>query len=236
MDIKLPPVLEAHLESIEATLERQHYVETGWPCYGVLPAIIERFSGRIKLVHLYRDPIATAASLLTHEVYRRGDWTKAMAILPSDAGVLQPELKEGWKSLSEFEKCLFWWTEINFWAVRVHEEFPKVPWLSLKYEEFFSPKADGVNALMEFLNFPTSEMFLKARLQPVDRYRVRTYKPILPEIANKHSQAIFLASSIGYDLGAYDKKHLKSRYKKNRFKSVLRKSAKLLRRQSSLSY
>ena len=179
----------------------------------MLPTMIERFDGRIKIVHLYRHPIAVASSLLTHNVYRRGEWTKALAISPSDRGVRQPELEKNWESMSQFEKCLFWWTEINAWALGLHAEFPEVPWLSLKFEDVFGPNGDqSLKGLLNFLNFPINEAFLNTRIKKVDRFQSNTSDQRYWDISTEFSETASLSNRLGYQLQSFDKDQLRSRY------------------------
>ena len=87
--IEISSPLREHFDSIDETLQSSHYIETGWPAYGILPHLIEHFSGRIKIVHLFRHPAKVAASLTTHKVYSRGEWSNKMSITPKDFGVKQ---------------------------------------------------------------------------------------------------------------------------------------------------
>ena len=106
--LEISPTLREHFESIDETLETRHYVEAGWPSYGMLPYLVERFKGRIRIVHLYRHPAKVAASLTTHNVYDRGEWSNKMSITPEHSGVIQGHLGgDRWKSMDEFCKCPF---------------------------------------------------------------------------------------------------------------------------------
>jgi hypothetical protein len=174
-DIPLSATLDAHLRAIETTLQRCQYIETGWPAYGVLPSLLRRFEGRARVVHLYRHPFATAASLATHQVYDRGDWSEAVSITPSEDGVVQSELRGArWEAMPEYEKCLFWWTELNHFAFTVHRDFPTVPWCSIGFEEMFDGDGRGaLSRLLKFLSLPVRESFINSRAERTDTQRFK---------------------------------------------------------------
>ena len=150
--IEVSHSIENNLAFVSNTIKDSHYIEVGWLSYGMLPFILSRFIGRVKVVHLYRHPIRVAASLATHNVYSRGGWSDVVAISPSDYGVTQGYLEgQKWNSMSQYEKCLFWWTEINLFALDLQRNFESIPWLTLKYEKVFSE--NGKNELSKLVNF-----------------------------------------------------------------------------------
>src|SRR5437016_1292105 len=58
-----------HAAEIEQTLAAQTYIECGHPLWSSLPYLLERFAGRVRVVHLVRHPVPTSWSWLTQRAY-----------------------------------------------------------------------------------------------------------------------------------------------------------------------
>jgi hypothetical protein len=83
-NMELSPAIENHLTIVWTVTGRGlQYIETGWPVYGALPFILAYPNRFVKVVHLCRHPVSVAASLATHRVYSRGNWTDKMSIQPT---------------------------------------------------------------------------------------------------------------------------------------------------------
>lgn len=215
-DVKFSDVINEHLESINNITQNLQYIETGWPAYGMLPFILSRFQGRVKVVHLYRNPLKVAASLTTHRVYSREKWTEAVSILPSDYGVAQGYLDgDEWNSMSEFEKCLFWSTEINHFALDLKRNFSSVPWLSVKFEDVFSENGTSeLRKILEFLSLPEREEFYASREQTTDRFSLKTDETLEVRSLKKYPKAIEQMQLLGYSEDTVGTLGIKSRYKR----------------------
>ena len=216
-DVDLTPALQQHVGSINKILTDFHYIETGWPVYGALPYMLSRFKGRVKVVHLYRHPLKVAASLTTHSVYSLGEWSNSMSISPSDYGVVQSYLAGNkWNLMSEFEKCLFWWTEINHFALELREKFTSTPWLSLKFEDVFSDKGDSeLKKLSDFLSLPVRKGFLDSLGEKTDGYSYKTDKILdINRLAN-YPAAIQVMEQLGYSFNPIIMKEVRERYNKS---------------------
>ncbi|MFO7962495.1 MAG: hypothetical protein R6U50_01095 [Desulfobacterales bacterium] len=206
--------LKAHLSDIAGILTHRHYIETGWPVYGVLPFFLSHFTGRIKVVHLHRHPIHTAASLTTHNVYNRGDWSEEMSISPFDCGVVQSDISgRMWHRMTDFEKCLFWWTEINQLAFDLREDFPSVPWLSIRFETLFS-KADRseMKKLLDFLLLPPRQDFFDMMIDKTDNWPLKTKKELNPGSISKYKITLHVMNRFGYDFDKHMEKEIRARY------------------------
>jgi hypothetical protein len=195
------PAIASHIAMIRRVLdEGKAYVEAGWPCYPAVPLLVKELGGRVNLVHLVRDPVATALSLATHAVYDRNDWIAEGAISPHDPGVVQRELAPLWNGMTMYEKCLFWWTEINLYGMDLQREFPDVPFLRVKYEALFA--ADDVTALRSVVThcgLPFVDNLAGARTQRVDGYQqtgVRTDWSLI----HRYPRTLALAKELGYSL------------------------------------
>lgn len=213
-NIEISPQLKKHFDSIDETLQSKHYIETGWPVYGILPHLIERFKGRIKIVHLFRHPLRVAASLTTHRVYSRGEWSSKMSITPKDVGVKQDYLAgDQWNKMDEFYKCLFWWTEINRLALALKKKSDTTPWFSLRFEDVFDRNNDEtLRTLCEFLEFPKREGFLRSKTEKVDRHKLVVDNSIDIEQTKRYKETLELMREFGYSLDEISGKEIRSRY------------------------
>lgn len=213
--IELTPVIERHVDAIAEILANSHYIETGWPVYGLLPYMFDRFKGRVKIVHLYRHPLKVAASLTTHNVYSRGEWSDALSISPAAHGVAQGYLAgQTWERMSEFEKCLFWWTEINHFALELHKRFPSIPWLSLRFEDVFSGDARSeLTKLAGFLGFPERAGFASSTEEKTDRFSRRTTKGLDTSSLTDYPVATSVMEQLGYSFNTSVNDDINSRYK-----------------------
>ena len=229
-DVKFSRAIEDHLSFINNAIQDFTYIEIGWPGYGALPFILKRFKGRVKIVHLYRHPIRVAASLAAQKVYNKGAWSDALAISPSDYGVTQGYLKgHKWNTMSQFEKCLFWWTEINQFALDLQRDFESIPWMSLKYEEIFSKNSNnGLRRLVNFINLPERESFFNSRSQKTDYASYKSEKTININALEMYPKVFELMDKLEY---AYDEcsiSEIKRRYEMPFWERWLRRSIRAI--------
>jgi hypothetical protein len=212
--VNVSHAIENHLAFIRDTIQDLHYIETGWPVYGVLPLILSRFEGRVRVVHLYRHPLKVAASLATHKVYGRGEWSEAVSISPSDYGVVQSYLAGArWNSMSEFEKCLFWSTEVNHFAVCLKQNFSNIPWLSIKFEDVFSNSGKGeLGKLLNFLSLPERRGFFKSAIEKTDKYSLTLDDKLKIHSFEKYPKAVEQMKQFGYQYDALIDLEVRRRY------------------------
>jgi len=166
-------LVDRHVEAIEQDLESRAYIECGWPCYGPLRYFVKRLSGRVRVVHLVRHPIPTAASMVTHLCYhsRPDQLTEKGLLTPTDPGVSLPEYGERWAAMSRFEKCLYFWAEITQLGLRYERELG-VPWLRVRSEDMFAGAA--LDDLLDFIGMPRRGSIHVAREIRVDDYLMGT--------------------------------------------------------------
>jgi hypothetical protein len=130
------PAVEEHLHGI--LTERSDYVETGWPLFPALPYLARVVPDRLRVVHLARHPVPTALSHLAHSSYagsaRADPFTHLATLAPTDERVFQPGYAAGWGKLTPYEKCLYWWTEVNLFGLEFAERAPHIPLLRLAAE------------------------------------------------------------------------------------------------------
>lgn len=200
-----------HLSYIRETLKSKTYIETGWPCYPVIPLMVDQLDGRVRVVHLVRHPVYVALSLATHRVYERQDWISHAAISPSDQGVVQKGLADEWVKMGAYEKCLFWWTEINLYALELRERYPDIEFFLLRYEDLFDPGTQTLEDLCRFMNLAYDPSLEELRLKDVDRYRWKS-PPVDWKLIFKYPQTVALAKKFGYDFNGLSTPHIATRY------------------------
>ncbi|MEO8076559.1 MAG: sulfotransferase domain-containing protein [Acidobacteriota bacterium] len=205
------PEISTHLSYIRQTLQSKTYIETGWPCYPAIPLMIEQLEGRVRLVHLIRHPVHVALSLATHGVYERQDWIASSAISPFDPGVVQKDLADGWVSMGMYEKCLFWWTEVNLYALELIGLYPDIECCSVRYEDLFDQDTRTLERLSRFMNLEYAPSIEQLRVKNIDRYH-RTSLPVDWELVFKYPRTVALARQCGYDFDGLSTPHLAARY------------------------
>jgi hypothetical protein len=200
-----------HLSYIRETLKSKTYIETGWPCYPAIPLMIDQLDGRVRIVHLVRHPVHVALSLATHRVYERQDWISRAAINPFDPGIIQKGLADDWAKMGMYERCLFWWTEINLYALELRGRYPDVEFSVVRYEDLFDPEKRTLESVIRFMNLAYKPSIEELRLKKVDRYHWKS-PPVDWELIFKYTQTVALAKQFGYDLNDLSTPHIAARY------------------------
>ncbi len=202
-----------HLETIDQVLQEKPYIEVGHPCWGAISHLVDYFQERIRIVHLIRHPITTSFSWVTHGAYQKPllpYLPEKIPLSPFDEGVQFPEYQERWATLSEFEKNLYYWTEVNSLGIQL-EKSVSVPWLRIRYEDLFY--GDDLNRLVDFLNLPKPpQVALQSKQTVIDKYHYVTNLWDDWKIASQHSACVQLSELLGYPLDAVDDQALEKRY------------------------
>lgn len=204
--------LERHFAGIEQTLEREDYLETGFPSWSAVPYLRRRFAGRLRLVHLTRHPVAVAFSWISHGAYVPPLLPCApekILLHPADPGVAFPEYAAAWGALHPFERALFFWAEVHAFALR-QQTLGDVPWLRLEVKELFA--APGQARLAEFLGIEASDALRAAADEVVDEHHYLLGNWVDPDCIARHPQVCAVARALGYDPQAFDVAALKRRY------------------------
>jgi hypothetical protein len=213
-------VILQHLQQIEGRLEGGGvtpplaYIEAGWPCFPAVPYLANRFRGRIKFIHLFRHPIFTASSMVTHGYYdpnNPGIIFDLALLTPFDKGVNFPEYQDVWEDLSPFEKCLYLWAEINTFSLEQQKRLD-APWLTICFEDLFSPKYQYLENLLNFLKLPVRTAAIKALGVNKDSYRFRKDTTFDSQIIEKHPIILNVAESLGYKEMDVTEQALRRRY------------------------
>lgn len=208
------PEVRDHLERVEAGTHP--YVETGWPLFTALPLLAARMPERLRVVHLVRHPVPTALSHLAHSSYagspRDDAFTRLATLGPQDPGVFHPEYAERWGSLTPYEKCLFWWTEVNLFGREFPQRAPQVPFLRLRSEDLLAGRRETLSGLLRFLNLAERPGWDAQLRRRVDRWHHHIGEALDPLLVRRHPGTVALAGMFDYDAEAVDLDALRARY------------------------
>jgi Sulfotransferase domain len=200
-----------HVAYIRETLKTKIYIETGWAHFAALPWLYEALEGRMRVVHLYRNPVTTSFSLATQRLYERQDWVTASALSPHDARSFQSCLKEDWVQMSQYEKCLFYWTEIHLYGQHLKHQNPSWRWHDLRFEDLFGCNIFELRRLIEFSGLPFMPEIMKLQKQRTDNY---IYKTNIQDwrLIERYPITCELAQGLGYNIANTNIKALADRY------------------------
>ncbi|MEM9274304.1 MAG: tetratricopeptide repeat protein [Cyanobacteria bacterium P01_F01_bin.143] len=197
------PLVQRHLAWLHSLPENKIYIETGWPCFAAIPLLCNLLEGKIKIVHLVRNPVYTALSLCKHNFYRadirNDDYIKLAQLDPFIPGILQRDYQNRWQTMTAYEKCLFQWTEINQYARELHQRFAKVPFLQIKMEDLFQDDSEAMESLIDFINLPFKNSLKESLALRIDDYQYQTNLDYDWQQIFNHSGTISLAKQLGYD-------------------------------------
>ena len=123
-----------------------------------LAPVFHRLLGdRLRLLHLHRDPVVTAASIF---VKTRPEWwsrvgkfeddTHGLRITPFDPHARFREYRSRWASLTLFEAILYQWLERHAFALEARERMTDAAFLSLRSEDLFADPAAAVETVARF--------------------------------------------------------------------------------------
>jgi hypothetical protein len=210
LDHEASAVILAHVARIEEILRTMPYIECGHPAWSTLPYLLRRLGGRMRVVHLVRHPVPTAWSWVAQQAYcppLAPHLSMREPLSPFDEGIHFTSYRTRWPSLSPYEKALFYWMEVNAFALRLQRK-TDVPWLRIRFEELF--RADMLKALLAFAGIDAS---VRAHAPlPVDEYSSLVGSWSDPMVIARHPDVIDLAATFGYDALAFDVEKLRRRY------------------------
>ena len=204
-------------EHVERIATSGRYVETGWPLFAALPLFARRWPDRLRVVHLTRHPVPTSLSHLAHSSYagsaRDDAYTQLATLGPGDPNVFQPEYAGRWRDLTPYEKCLFWWTEVNLFGLEFPERYRQIPFLRVKSEELLGGDRSALEGLVEFMGLPWDDAWLARTDRVVDKWHHRTDRDVDPFQIHRHTTTMETARHLGYDLDDVDLGALEARYR-----------------------
>jgi hypothetical protein len=208
------PAVAEHLAGV--LVEPLPYLETGWPLFPALPHLAAVIPARLRVVHLTRHPVPTALSHLAHNSYagspRQDAFTRLATLGPGDPRVFQPRYASRWEALTPYEKCLFWWTEVNLFGLEFASRFPDIPLLRIQSEALLAPASEDLPRMLDFAGIAFDERWAEALGTPVDRWRHHTEQDVDPALVRDHPRTVETAARLGYDALEFDRAALRSRY------------------------
>lgn len=145
-------LIQQHLSEIQQHLNRgRSYIETGFPCWRHLEWFRQQLNGRVRLIHLHRDPLDTVHSLLKINAFVPPfvpHLPLKNLFLPNPEQGYLAEWHELWPLLNPAEKNLWYWTEVQAKALQLRQNWPAEDWLELSFDHLFSATTE--QALTEF--------------------------------------------------------------------------------------
>jgi hypothetical protein len=201
----------SHVGHIEDTLQRRSYVECGYPVWSTIPYLARRFAGHVRVVHLVRHPVPTAYSWIAQQAYcpPLAPHLRVKELLtPFDPGIRFMAFRERWDSLTPYEKSLFYWAEVNAFALRLQEQ-AQFPWLRVRFEDLFT--LETLRELAAFCGIGAVDRAI-AVPAPADDFPTRTSLWSDPALISMHAEVAGLAAALGYDSLAFDERSLRARY------------------------
>lgn len=205
------PAVARHLAALDA--RDGLYVETGWPAFAALPHMAARWGERLRVIHLTRHPVPTACSHLAHSSYagsgREDAFTQLATLGPEDPHVFQAGYGARWRSMSGYERCLYWITEVSLFGLEFPEKAPIIPFMRLRSEDLL---AGEVEPLLRFIGLEPAPGWAERVRHTVDRWHHHTDETVEPERIAEHPLALAAAERLGYDPTAFDREALHARY------------------------
>jgi len=212
-DMLAVPEIADHMAHIEERTTSRAYIELGWQSYAAIPLFVHRFGKRVAVIQLTRNPVSTAASLVTHRFYAgssRNDAHTRLGLLdPWTPGVKLADYADRWARLSPYERCLFYWTEIYMYGEELSARLSGNDFLVARMEDVLSGDAAHLEALTSFLELPFRSELTRATDQVVDARKKRTDLKLDPTEVLDHPHTLGLAARLKYDVRSIDGKTLR---------------------------
>lgn len=166
--------IERHLSQvIECLNNGTSYIETGFPCWRhirwMYREIEKNTSAKVKVIHLVREPLSNAASLLKLNAFVPPILPTVPIkefIRPDSPGVAIAELVPDWQTLSAFNKCIYYWIEVQKEALKLKVELAQDNCLAICFESMFSLQT--ATDVLRFLQAKCSEEMILP--EKIDQY------------------------------------------------------------------
>ncbi|WDD98526.1 sulfotransferase domain-containing protein [Thalassomonas actiniarum] len=208
-------LLEQHLNEIRNTLSRgKNYIETGFPCWRHIAWFAQELEHPVKVIHLTRHPVFTAISWLKLNAFvppALPHLPEKELFTPFAPGARLPEYQQNWQHLSPFEKCLYFWAEVQLQALAFEQDWQEKHWLHLSYESLFT--GQSLNKLAAFLataapDGQLTDIDTSAIEEKTDSYGHMVQTDFEPQEIFRHPEIVNLAKRLGYRELAIDKHQL----------------------------
>jgi hypothetical protein len=156
---------------ISEIIKTKTYIDTGWTNYGCIPLIIEKLGDNAKFVHLVRDSTRCSFSLASHRYYSNTSLTQKVLINPGVKGVKIAVTKGMWGEMSMLNKCYWFWTELNAFALDMQKKCKQENWFFLKFEDLFSQDSKALETLVDFCSLKNKKDIEDMKPHSFDKYR-----------------------------------------------------------------
>lgn len=231
--------VRAHFERIHAALGAgRSYAEVGFPCVSLPPLLQAEFGSRLRLIHLTRNPVQVAASLVTHRWYENEEGRAGMrglvALTPFDFGTRLKAYARPWPTMTPFERGLYYWAEVHRYGLELEAALPAEQFARFRAEDLVAADPEPRRQLAAFLELPERTAWLAPSMQTVDRFRMTTNQPIDVDAFALHPEIQALADRLGYPATAIDARRFAARYRTGPAASVNRRMRRTLRRLTTL--
>lgn len=206
--------VKAHLEGIKKILKTKNYIECGHPVWSTIPYLIKELNENIAIIHLVRHPVPTAYSWLTHQAYCQPILSylqEKVLLSPQNEGVIFSKYKTFWKDMNPFEKSLYYWLEVNAFALQL-EKVQTVPWLRLKFEDLFY--SNGLAKLLDFLMVKSLPKLQQNSV--IDKFHYITDAWYDWRSVFNHPDVVKIANQLGYNCEEIDNEAYQERYLYNK--------------------
>lgn len=154
----LHPVIGDLIRDLVRSADSRPVLVFGNTLSHLAPVFHRMLGDRLRLLHLHRDPVVTAASIY---VKTRPEWWSrvgnyeddpyGLRITPFDPHARFVEYRARWDSLSLFEMILYQWLERHAFALEVAAQMPEIPFLSLRSEDLFDDPDGSILELARFV-------------------------------------------------------------------------------------
>jgi hypothetical protein len=211
LDPELAAPIHELVAGIEAALRERPYVECGHPSWSTLPYLLDRFAGRVRVIHLVRHPVPTAWSWVTMGAYcapMAPHLQQKVLLSPFDEGIRFPTYRERWASLNPYEKTLFYWAEVTAFALEL-EQRTGAPWLRVRFEDLFEDCT--LRRILDFAGWGALDAS-HADQRTVDEYHAVTPFWCDSALVSRQPEVLATANALAYDPMAIDESKLRRRY------------------------
>jgi len=181
------PEIDRHLDHIaEVVGSGRTYIETGWPAMAWYPLLKAQFGDKFRWIHIVRNPIFLAGSLVTHHYFEPEsplfdrEFGALAHLHPTDPGVAFGQFAKTWSSLTQFEKCLYQWLEINRYGLDLAAMPDLAPVSVTRFEDLFVGDAGPIREIYRTLGLAQPE---HVDLTLVDKFRRR--EAVNPELTSQ---------------------------------------------------
>ncbi len=190
--------ITAHLHAIQIHLDKGGiYLECGFPSWRHIKWFQQNLDGNVKVIHIHRDPVENAISLLKLNVFVPAllpHLPEKQFFHPQAPAALLPEYERHWSKLTPFEKNLYYWAEVNLQAERFKSSFAPKNWLTIRFQQLFRP--ESLEQIADFTNISIDEH--KTISEKIDRFDGIPQGAFNPQLIYTHPMILEIALKLGY--------------------------------------